>query len=153
MAFWQGFLVGLSMIIFIGPVFFTLLQAAFQFGFKSGWAVAWGIIVSDVVCVVLCKMGAAVLLENKQYVWYFGIAGVILLLGMGLNYLLNPNLTKKKAIEVTPSDYVGYFLKGFFVNFDYNFSIIFRECFIPKNCKWITCIFIQITIPCKKILK
>ncbi len=117
MAFLEGFVLGLSMIIFIGPVLFTLLQAALQFGFKSGWAVAWGIIVSDVICVVLSKMGASVLLENKSYVWYIGIGGAVLLTGMGLNYLLNPNLSKKNEVKIKRSDYIGYFVKGFLVNF------------------------------------
>ncbi|MBX7240345.1 MAG: LysE family transporter [Bacteroidia bacterium] len=117
MAFLEGFVLGLSMIIFIGPVLFTLLQAALQFGFKSGWAVAWGIIISDIICVILSKMGAAVLLQNKSYVWYIGISGAVLLTGMGLNYLLNPNLSKKNEVEIKRSDYIGYFIKGFLVNF------------------------------------
>ncbi len=116
-AFGEGYLLGLSMIIFIGPVLFTLLQAAFQFGFKSGWAVAWGIIISDIVCVILSKSGAQALLQHKNYVLYMGVAGVILLIGMGSNYLLNPGLSKRNEINITTSDYLGYFTKGFLVNF------------------------------------
>lgn len=113
----NGFLVGLGMIIFVGPVFFTLLQASFQFGFASGWAVAWGIIISDVLCVVLSEMGFRTFFESAQNQFYIGITGGFLLLGMGLNYLLNPKLVAKTEISLTPMDYIGFFTKGFLVNF------------------------------------
>ncbi len=113
----NGFFIGLGMIIFVGPVFFTLLQAAFQFGFKSGWAVAWGIIISDVLCVILSEMGFRAFFESAQNQFYIGIAGGFLLLGMGLNYLLNPKLAAKTEISLTAMDYAGFFTKGFLVNF------------------------------------
>lgn len=113
----HGFLVGLGMIIFVGPVFFTLLQAAFQFGFKSGWAVAWGIIVSDVFCVILSEMGFRTFFESEKNQFYIGISGGLLLIGMGANYLLNPKLVAKTEISLTPMDYIGFFTKGFLVNF------------------------------------
>lgn len=113
----NGFFTGLGMIIFVGPVFFTLLQAAFQFGFKSGWAVAFGIIISDVACVILSEMGFRAFFQNEQNQFYMGIAGGFLLLGMGLNYLLNPTLAQKTEIRLTAMDYIGFFTKGFLVNF------------------------------------
>ncbi len=113
----NGFFTGLGMIIFIGPVFFTLLQASFQFGFQSGWAVAWGIVISDVLCVILCEIGFQAFFQNTQNQFYIGVAGVFLLVGMGLNYLFNPKLAQKTEIALTSMDYIGFFIKGFLVNF------------------------------------
>mgnify|MGYP003340062785 CR=1 FL=1 len=47
----KGVLAGLSMLLFIGPVFFTLLKSALQHGIKTGVSVAFGIFISDVICV------------------------------------------------------------------------------------------------------
>lgn len=105
------------MLIFVGPVFFTLLQAAFQYGFRSGFAVALGIFVSDAVCVFLCKMGADAFFTQETNHFWIGVAGGTLLIGMGINYLVNPNASKTTEIELSASDYVGYFIKGFLVNF------------------------------------
>lgn len=113
----NGLITGLLMVIFVGPVFFTLLQAAFQFGFKSGWAVAWGIVISDVACVILCEIGFQAFFQNTQNQYYIGLAGGFLLCGMGLNYLFNPKLAIKTDINLTPMDYIGFFTKGFLVNF------------------------------------
>ena len=113
----NGFFTGLGMIIFIGPVFFTLLQASFQFGFQSGWAVAWGIVISDVLCVILCEIGFQAFFQNTQNQFYIGVAGGFLLVGMGLNYLFNPKLAQKTEIALTSMDYIGFFIKGFLVNF------------------------------------
>jgi len=115
--FLEGLITGIGMLIFVGPVFFTLLQAAFQYGFRSGFAVAFGIFVSDVVCVILCKMGADAFFTQETNHFWIGVAGGILLIGMGINYLVNPNAAKTTEIELSASDYIGYFVKGFLVNF------------------------------------
>lgn len=105
------------MVVFIGPVFFTLIQATFQHGFGSGWAVAWGIIVSDVICVWLSKLGVDKFIQNDAYKMYIGIAGALMLIGIGSNYAFNPKASEPKAIVLTAKDYVGFFTKGFLVNF------------------------------------
>ena len=57
MAIWQGFLFGLGMVIFIGPVFFYLMETAINNGTKLGMAAAMGIYISDMVAAVLCYAG------------------------------------------------------------------------------------------------
>ncbi|MFN0202163.1 MAG: LysE family translocator [Bacteroidia bacterium] len=117
MIFLQGLLAGFAMILFIGPVFFTLLQAAFQYGFRSGWAVAWGIIVSDLICVILSKLGVSSYLTDVKTQFYIGLAGSLILVIMGANYALRPKLATATKLELNATDYFGFFMKGFIVNF------------------------------------
>ena len=117
MMFLEGYLVGLGLILLIGPVFFTLLQSTLQYDYKSGLAVAWGIFVSDVVCVLLCSYGAAPLLEQKHNQLIFSCLGAVILFGFGLKFLIKPSLNFETSLQLKATDYVGFFAKGFLVNF------------------------------------
>ena len=46
MAFLKGYGIGLAMVIFIGPVFFTLLKTTLKYGMTGGMLAAAGIITS-----------------------------------------------------------------------------------------------------------
>lgn len=119
MAFIDGYIWGLGMVIFIGPVFFTLLQSAFQFGFRSGFAVALGIFISDVLIVGLCSLGAGTIafFENPENQFWIAIAGAIILFGLGLKYMLKPDLNIDTEIKLKTTAYISFFVKGFLVNF------------------------------------
>jgi threonine/homoserine/homoserine lactone efflux protein len=117
MSFLEGLLTGLAMIIFIGPVLFTLLQAALSYGYRGGLAVALGIIISDVIAIVICKMGAsAFLLEEGNRMW-IAILGAAILIGMALRYLFRPQYFEEGAIKLGALNLSGLFSKGFLVNF------------------------------------
>lgn len=117
MAFFEGLFWGLGLMFLVGPVFFTLLQATLHFGFKAGWAVAFGIVVSDIVCVILCRIGVEVFLKDSKNVLYLGAITFCLLLGMGLYYAFAKNIVKTTDVTLSATDYLGYFIKGFLVNF------------------------------------
>ena len=117
MIFLEGYLVGLGLILLIGPVFFTLLQSTLQYDYKSGLAVALGIFVSDVICVLLCSLGVAPLLEQSHNQLIFSCLGAIMLFGFGLTFLLKPVLDFKTTLKLKATDYVSFFAKGFLVNF------------------------------------
>ncbi|GAA4272501.1 LysE family transporter [Aquimarina gracilis] len=116
MSFLEGFVIGLGMIIFIGPVFFLLLNSSFQWGAKAGVAVALGIIVSDIVCVALCYYGLSSFINVEGNRFWIGIVGGLILFILGMNYLL-----KKASIETDTSLNIKgiqtFFIKGFSVNF------------------------------------
>ncbi len=117
MAFLEGFLIGLGMIVFIGPVFFTLLKSALSYGFWAGMMVALGIFISDVVCVGLCAFGAIPFFKNPLNQHWLAIAGSIILFGIGLKYLLKPDVNVDKDLKLKAGHYTAYFAKGFLVNF------------------------------------
>ncbi len=116
MPFIEGLGIGLAMIIFVGPVFFLLLNSSFQYGIKAGVSVAIGIIVSDIVCVTLCYYGLSSFMTATQNQFWIGIIGSIILFGLGINYLL------KKAVIIEGVSFASkklstFFIKGFSVNF------------------------------------
>ncbi len=117
MSFVEGYLWGLGMIIFIGPVFFTLLKSALNYGFWAGMMVAFGIFVSDVVCVLLCSYGAIPFFENPLNQHWLAVVGSVILFGLGFKYLLKPNVNVDTDLKLKAGHYTAYFVKGFLVNF------------------------------------
>jgi threonine/homoserine/homoserine lactone efflux protein len=114
--FLEGYSIGLAMIVFIGPVFFTLLQSALRFGKLSGTMVAFGIIVSDIVCILIYFFG----LNSIELPAYFNnivaAIGALVLIAMGLKYLLQkpPN---SEVVFASKLNLVSSFTNGFLVNF------------------------------------
>lgn len=115
MALLSGYLVGLAMVVFVGPVFFTLLQTTLREGRLAGWLVALGIFISDVVAVAICLPGAR-FLDDKANELYIGLAGALILLSFGLVYLIKPN-TDTTAITKSIGGLFAAFSRGFLVNF------------------------------------
>lgn len=117
MDFLEGFLTGLGMIIFVGPVFFLLLTTALEFGTKAGLAVALGIIISDITCVCLCYFGLAQFLNSETSSFYISIAGALLLIGMGISYLFKKQEKVELKTDIKIASQSAFFIKGFLVNF------------------------------------
>ena len=117
MAFLEGFGIGLGMIVFIGPVFFTLIQSTLQYGIWPGMMLAWGIFISDVVCVALCSFGAIPFFKNPDNQFWLAIMGSAILFGLGLKYLLKPSINITNQITFNSKHYTAFFTKGFLVNF------------------------------------
>jgi len=116
MSFIEGYAIGLAMIIFVGPVFFLLLNSSIQSGTKAGVAVALGIVFSDIICVGLCWYGLSAFINMQQNQFWFGVIGSVILLVLGISYLV------KKAIIINDSSINSkrihsFFWKGFSVNF------------------------------------
>ncbi|MEM8897542.1 MAG: LysE family transporter [Bacteroidota bacterium] len=117
MAFFDGLLVGLAFVIFIGPVFFTLLHTSLQFGFRYGLAVAVGIVLSDFMAMSMCALGAAAFLQNPKNQTWIALGGAIFLIGLGLKYIFDPKYKPGNQVEVKKISYLSFIMKGFLVNF------------------------------------
>ena len=115
MAFIEGYLIGLGMIIFIGPVFFLLLNSSVQYGRKAGVSVAVGIIVSDIFCIWLCHLGLSVFFNATENQFWIGITGGFLLFFLGIYYLIKTSFSKQIIMSVR--SLFGFFIKGFSINF------------------------------------
>lgn len=115
MALLVGYLVGLAMVVFIGPVVFTLLKSTLHQGRAAGMMVALGIIVSDIVVVAICTMGAARYVQDTNNLFYIGLVGAFILFGIGVRYLIKPaeiHLEEKQSY----TKLARHFAKGFLVN-------------------------------------
>lgn len=115
--FLDGFLVGLALIILIGPVFFTLLKTSLQYGVFAGSLVAFGIFISDIIAVLLCVFGASSYLKSEESKFYLSIAGAVILIALGLKYFFKKKAVDEDRIQLKASHYAVFFIKGFLVNF------------------------------------
>ena len=80
-------------------------------------SVAWGIFISDVVCVGLCIFGATKFFENADNQFWLAIGGIAILVGLGLKYIIRPNVDIDNMVKLSAGDYSKHFAKGFLVNF------------------------------------
>lgn len=115
--FIDGFLVGLALVILIGPVFFTLLKTSLQHGVVAGSLVALGIFVSDILAVLLCVYGASAFLKSDESRFYLALVGGVVLITLGFRYFLKKKKAEEETIQLNAKHYVGFFSKGFLVNF------------------------------------
>lgn len=115
--FFDGFLVGLALIILIGPVFFTLLKISLQHGSVAGSATAFGIFVSDIIAVSLCVFGASSFLKTEESRFYLALAGGVFLIALGIRYFVKKKTNEENNINLKATHYAGFFVKGFLVNF------------------------------------
>ncbi|MCB0733761.1 MAG: LysE family transporter [Flavobacteriales bacterium] len=111
----EGLVVGLAMVVFIGPVFFTLLQTTLERGKSAGLSVALGIFMSDVLVSFLCYSGASLWLTTAEANNWTALVGSILLLGLAIKYLTIQPSMKVKSVSAT--GLVTSFVKGFLINF------------------------------------
>ena len=116
MAFIEGFLVGFAMIVFVGPVLFTILQISLEKGFLAGFMSALGVFISDVICVIICYYGASYINNDSNDFW-ISILGTAILFSIGLKYIIKPNLHTKIVAQVSSLSLFTSFTKGFLVNF------------------------------------
>ena len=125
----QGVVAGLILSVFVGPIFFTMLQLGVEHGFKAAFALALGQWTSDFLYIFLAFWGAIWVeevindpVQKANFVWYSGTIGGILLLLFGAGLLLT------KAVSTATSDKIempsnrtrvahfAYFLQGFLIN-------------------------------------
>lgn len=119
MAFLHGLGFGLLMMLFIGPVFFYLVQVSLQYGAKPGIAAALGIFISDVTAVLLCYFWASDLFDTSDTttsIWLAIVGGIILVV-LGLNYIYRPSLPAPGELKISNADYATFFTKAFLINF------------------------------------
>jgi threonine/homoserine/homoserine lactone efflux protein len=116
MIFIEGYLLGIGTLIFIGPVFFYLLQTTLEKGMKYGIIVALGIIVSDVVCVAICATGARSFFNNDTNQFWTAIFGSLILFSLGLKYIIKPAVNTI-ANQPVSANKLSLFTQGFLINF------------------------------------
>jgi threonine/homoserine/homoserine lactone efflux protein len=118
MPFIQGYLVGLAFIGFFGPVFFTLLYSTLEYGWRSGLFVVLGIFTGDLMGVMVLEFfGIADLIIQPQNMWYIGVVGGLIVIGLGLKFALRPKVNMNDVKKLKPGNYLSFYSQGFLVNF------------------------------------
>lgn len=117
MPFIEGFIVGLAMVVFVGPVLFTIVQISLEKGVLAGLMVALGVFISDVVCVIICYYGSNSFISNSTNDLWISILGTVILFSIGLKYIIKPNLNINTVSKPSVITLASSFSKGFLVNF------------------------------------
>jgi threonine/homoserine/homoserine lactone efflux protein len=124
----EGAILGLTLSMLIGPIFFALLQSAIETGLKGGLSFSSGVWLSDFLIILIFYQGIstiAILINSKIFVHYVGSIGAAMLICFGISTFISkskPNLDNK--IEVTVP-FLKLFSKGFLINTINPFTIIF----------------------------
>jgi len=126
----EGLMAGLVLSVFVGPIFFTMLQLGVEHGFRAAFALAMGQWIGDIMYIFLAFWGAVWVEDvikdpSKQevFIWYSGTIGGCLLLLFGLGLLLTKSVSTvgSNKIEivrhkVSTVAYVAYCSQGFLIN-------------------------------------
>ena len=116
----KGILLGLTLSVIVGPVFFVLLQATIERGSKAGLIFVSGVWLSDFLYMIAAFYGIAgiqtIAGSSDFHLWMSWIGG-LLLLSFGLANLLK----SKPAIQVIDNqqlsnNYWQLWVKGFLIN-------------------------------------
>ncbi|OYX82835.1 MAG: lysine transporter LysE [Flavobacteriales bacterium 32-34-25] len=112
---------GIFLSFMIGPVFFILLETSIIKGFRAALVFDLGVVLGDIIFIAIAYLGSYRLiksLEDNSALFMFG--GILMLAYGVISYI---GLHKEKKIdtkkidnEIIRKDYIGLFIKGFFLN-------------------------------------
>lgn len=122
----NGILLGLLLSIFIGPVFFSLLQTSIEKGFMAGVLMAVGIMLSDALYISIAYFGISKLMNQDGFRIFLGMAGGAIMLVFGLSSFFKRPAVRTAVDESAVSGKVVRLIsKGFFLNGINPFVLIF----------------------------
>jgi threonine/homoserine/homoserine lactone efflux protein len=113
----EGVVIGVTLSILIGPVFFQLIQATIENGVRAGLIYASGIWLSDFIFILLSILACSQISQfEKDFHYGLGIASSLVLIGFGIsNFVLTPKIASTSDLKQTLQSGI-YFVSGFVVN-------------------------------------
>jgi len=116
----NAILLGLGLAFMAGPVFFVLIETSITKGFRAAIIFDFGVVLADIVFISLAYFGSLAFLEKIQDDPRIYLIGGVILVLYGLHTLLykrtKKTVTDKNLVVVENNNYLGLFLKGFFLN-------------------------------------
>jgi len=112
-----GILLGLTTLLFIGPVLFYLISSSISGGKRAGIAVAAGILAGDIICVLAAVWGGQQLFNAPSFQWWVAFLGGLLLLIFGAKYLFFSKIEDTVLSVKKLNSWWLYFFNGFAINF------------------------------------
>jgi threonine/homoserine/homoserine lactone efflux protein len=112
---------GIFLSFMIGPVFFILLETSIIKGFRAALVFDLGVILGDIVFITIAYLGSYRLITSLKDNSALFMFGGILMLAYGVISYISLHKEKKLDIkkidnEIIRKDYLGLFIKGFFLN-------------------------------------
>jgi threonine/homoserine/homoserine lactone efflux protein len=121
----SGIGIGIILTFITGPVFFALIKTSIEKGFHAGVSLALGVVLSDVVFVGAIIFGSQLFTVPAKVKVWLGVAGSIILLGIGIYYLLKKADVSYNSHTPASVNRAGYFFKGFLMCI-FNPTILFH---------------------------
>lgn len=125
---WQGIKLGLVLAAMTGPIFFSLVQAGVESGFRAGIAIGVGVWISDILFIIGVYTGLEALqrwVSWHTYAVHLGLAGGVILLAFGGYTLFSRMKAPARTGGPLPSTYAALWLKGFLINSVNPFTFFF----------------------------
>ena len=111
---------GFFLSFMIGPVFFVLIETSVTKGFRAAVVFDLGVIIADVFFIALAYFSSFQLLENlSNQPGLFVFGGMIITVYGIIIFLKKPKKASQQENEYISDkkNYLGMFIKGFFINF------------------------------------
>lgn len=124
----EGFILGLTLTILLGPIFIALTQTGIKHGIKAGISVGTGIWTSDLLVIFSAWFFINQIQEitnNPSFHFWMGSAGGVMLIVFGIVSVLNKHKKDQQTPAFNAKSYMGYWTKGFAVNFLNPFTFVF----------------------------
>jgi threonine/homoserine/homoserine lactone efflux protein len=124
----EGFILGLTLTILLGPIFIALTQTGIQHGIKAGISVGTGIWLSDLLVIMsgwVFIHQINTLTKDPSFQSWMGMLGGVLLMIFGAISFINKHHKDEQTKAFSAKSYFGYFTKGFAVNFFNPFTFVF----------------------------
>lgn len=114
----QGLLLGIVLVIFVGPVFFMLIQTSVTQGVKAALILDAGIVSSDIFCIIISYFGLAQLMQRPVISLVFTITGGVALIAYGIFTAVAKEKVKDPEMPpgLTKAHGIKLFIKGFIFN-------------------------------------
>ncbi len=116
----KGLLMGLLLVISVGPVIFTIIKQSINNGKEGGFSFVAGVWTSDFIWVILSNTFSEFVTGLLDYKKQIGIGGSAILITMGVFYLFFKKVKlHPEDISLPPlqgSDHAKIALQGFLIN-------------------------------------
>jgi threonine/homoserine/homoserine lactone efflux protein len=113
-----GIILGLALMLSMGPVFFTILKLRINFGFLLSLFFVIGVWLSDILWIVTANFFSGFLSDIVEHKNEIGLAGSFFLMGMGIYYLFFKKYHEREdgEIDIPNKTYVRLLVTGFLIN-------------------------------------
>jgi threonine/homoserine/homoserine lactone efflux protein len=114
----EGIGMGLVLSLMVGPVFFALITASIEQGFRHASVLALGILVSDLIYVAITFFGVNYLTESPIIEKVLGYVGGAILVGFGISFWRKKQTARPNSggIPLPTVKKRTAFAKGFGIN-------------------------------------
>jgi len=110
----EGILTGFFLSIFVGATFFMLMETSMTRGFKAAVWFDAGVLLCDAAIITSVYFFTAWINKTLVHNTYFNIAGGLVFMGFGVNYIVTRKREETAPVKEKP--YARLFMNGFFIN-------------------------------------